>query len=304
MKKLIGLKKIKTAVFISGTGSNLKNLIKFSKTKISPILIKLIISSSKKAKGLRYPTQYNIEKKIVNFNNNFSENKILNYINKKNIKFICLAGFMKILSKNFIKKFKGKIVNIHPSLLPNYKGLNTYKRALKNKEKFTGCTVHYVTAKLDSGKIILQKKIKIKKKDTINSLKKKILKKELLKPTKIYVKEILNLIKNNLINGCANITGGGLEDNIRRVIPEGLTAEINLNKIKTKKIFSWIKENNINDKEMLKTFNCGVGFCLIINPKNFKKIKSFFTKEYEPYIIGKITSGKNKIKLNEKINWS
>ena len=178
MKKLIGLKKIKTAVFISGTGSNLKNLIKFSKTKISPILIKLIISSSKKAKGLRYSTQYNIEKKIVNFNNNFSENKILNYINKKNIKFICLAGFMKILSKNFIKKFKGKIVNIHPSLLPNYKGLNTYKRALKNKEKFTGCTVHYVSAKLDSGKIILQKKVKIKKKDTVNSLKKKILKKE------------------------------------------------------------------------------------------------------------------------------
>ena len=178
MKKLIGLKKIKTAVFISGTGSNLKNLIKFSKTKISPILIKLIISSSKKAKGLRYSTQYNIEKKIVNFNNNFSENKILNYINKKNIKFICLAGFMKILSKNFIKKFKGKIVNIHPSLLPNYKGLNTYKRALKNKEKFTGCTVHYVSAKLDSGKIILQKKVKIIKKDTANSLKKKILKKE------------------------------------------------------------------------------------------------------------------------------
>ena len=178
MKKLIGLKKIKTAVFISGTGSNLKNLIKFSKTKISPILIKLIISNNKKAKGLKYSTQYNIEKKIVNFNNNFSENKILDYINKKNIKFVCLAGFMKVLSKNFIKKFKGKIVNIHPSLLPKYKGLNTHKRALKNKEKFAGCTVHYVTIKLDSGKIILQKKVKIKKKDTVNSLKKKVLKKE------------------------------------------------------------------------------------------------------------------------------
>ena len=178
MKKLIGLKKIKTAVFISGTGSNLKNLIKFSKTKISPILIKLIVSSSKKAKGLKYSTQYNIEKKIVNFNNNFAENKILNYINKKNIKFICLAGFIKVLSKNFIRKFKGKIVNIHPSLLPKYKGLNTHKRALKNKEKFSGCTVHYVTIKLDSGKIILQKKVKIKKKDTVNSLKKKVLKKE------------------------------------------------------------------------------------------------------------------------------
>ena len=178
MKKLIGLKKIKTAVFISGTGSNLKNLIKFSKTKISPILIKLIISNNKKAKGLKYSTQYNIEKKIVNFNNNFAENKILNYINKKNIKFICLAGFMKVLSKNFIKKFIGKIINIHPSLLPKYKGLNTHKRALKNKEKFSGCTVHYVTNKLDSGKIILQKKVKIKKNDTVNSLKKKVLKKE------------------------------------------------------------------------------------------------------------------------------
>ena len=178
MKKLIGLKKIKTAVFISGTGSNLKNLIKFSKTKISPILIKLIISNSKKAKGLKYSTKYNIEKKIVNFNNNFSENKILDYINKKNIKFICLAGFMKVLSKNFIRKFKGKIVNIHPSLLPKYKGLNAHKRALKSKEKFAGCTVHYVTIKLDSGKIILQKKVKIKKKDTVNSLKKKILKNE------------------------------------------------------------------------------------------------------------------------------
>ena len=178
MKKLIGLKKIKTAVFISGAGSNVKNLIKFSKTKISPILIKLIISSSKKAKGLKYSTQYNIEKKIVNFNNNFSQSKIVSYINKKNIKFICLAGFMKVLSKNFIKKFKGKIVNIHPSLLPKYKGLNTHKRALKNKEKFAGCTVHYVTIKVDSGKIILQKKVKIKKKDTVNSLKKKVLKKE------------------------------------------------------------------------------------------------------------------------------
>ena len=178
MKKLIGLKKIKTAVFISGTGSNLKNLIKFSKTKTSPILIKLIISNNKKAKGLKYSTQYNIEKKIANFNNNFSENKILNYINKKNIKFICLAGFMKVLSKNFIKKFIGKIINIHPSLLPKYKGLNTHKRALKNKENFAGCTVHYVTNKLDSGKIILQKKVKIKKKDTVNSLKKKVLKKE------------------------------------------------------------------------------------------------------------------------------
>ena len=134
--------------------------------------------------------------------------------------------------------------------------------------------------------------------------KTKFLRKELLKPTKIYVKEILSLIKNNLINGCANITGGGLSDNIKRVIPNGLTANINLNKIKIKKIFSWLKENNIKDKEMLNTFNCGVGFCIIINPKNLDKVKKNFSKDYKPYVIGKIISGKNKIKLNEKINWS
>jgi phosphoribosylaminoimidazole (AIR) synthetase len=134
--------------------------------------------------------------------------------------------------------------------------------------------------------------------------KTKFLRKELLKPTKIYVKEVLSLIKNNLINGCANITGGGLSDNIKRVIPDGLTANINLNKIKIKKIFSWLKENNVKDKEMLKTFNCGVGFCLIIDPKNLDKVKKFFTKDYKPYVIGKIILGKNKIKLNEKINWS
>ena len=130
------------------------------------------------------------------------------------------------------------------------------------------------------------------------------LKKELLKPTKIYVQEVLNLIDNNLLNGCANITGGGLADNIKRVIPDRLVADIDLNKVKTKKIFKWLKQNNIDDKEMLKTFNCGVGFCLIINPKNLNKITKFFTKEFKPYVIGKITSGKNKVKLNGKIDWS
>ena len=130
------------------------------------------------------------------------------------------------------------------------------------------------------------------------------LKKELLMPTKIYVKEILNLFNENLINGCANITGGGIRDNIKRIIPEKLVADIDLSKIKIKKIFSWLKKNNIDDEEMLRTFNCGVGFCIIINPKNFFKVKKFFNKEYEPYIIGKIISGKNKVRLNEKINWS
>jgi phosphoribosylaminoimidazole synthetase len=141
-------------------------------------------------------------------------------------------------------------------------------------------------------------------KKKINLKKNRFLKKELLKPTQIYVNEILNLTKHNMINGCANITGGGISDNIKRIIPNGLTANINLSKIRTKKIFKWLKKNKIKDREMLKTFNCGVGFCIIIQSKNLKKIKKFFTKEYEPYVIGKITSGKNKIKLNEKINWS
>ena len=142
------------------------------------------------------------------------------------------------------------------------------------------------------------------KKNNINFKNNKFLKKELIKPTKIYVNEILNLIKSKLLNSCANITGGGLEDNIKRVIPDGLSANIDLDKIKTKKIFKWLKQNNINDKEMLKTFNCGVGFCLIIKPQNLKKISKFFSKEFKPYVIGKITLGKKKIKLNGKIDWS
>ena len=144
----------------------------------------------------------------------------------------------------------------------------------------------------------------ILKKNKINIFKNNFLKKELIKPTKIYVNEILNLNKNNLINSCANITGGGIVDNLKRIIPDKLSAEIYLNKIKTLKIFNWLKKNGIDDKEMLKTFNCGVGFCLIINPKNFKKINKFFSKNYKPYIIGKISRGRDKIKLNEKINWT
>ena len=137
----------------------------------------------------------------------------------------------------------------------------------------------------------------------INIKKSKFLKTELLKPTKIYVKEVLKLIDKNLITGCANITGGGLQDNIRRIIPENLMAEIDLKKIKTLKIFKWLKKNSISDKEMLKTFNCGVGFCLTIKPKNLNKIQKYFKKEYKPYVIGKIYKGKNKIKLNGSINW-
>ena len=179
MEKLTGLSKIKTAVFISGTGSNLINIIKFSKTKRSPISINLIFSNMSKAKGLRYANQFKIKKKIFNFKNiEIAEMKMLTLLEKQKIKFICLAGFMRILSKRFIKKFDGKIINIHPSLLPKYKGLNTHDRAIKNKDKFAGCTVHYVTEKLDSGKIILQKKIKITAKDNSVSLAKKVLKHE------------------------------------------------------------------------------------------------------------------------------
>ena len=143
--------------------------------------------------------------------------------------------------------------------------------------------------------LLKQKKINIKKS--------KFLKSELLKPTKIYVKEIMNLINNNLINGCANITGGGLSDNIKRIIPDKLFANIRLDQIKTLQIFSWLKNNGISEKEMLKTFNCGVGFCLIVERKNLKKINNFFSKEYKPYVIGKISAGKNKVKLNGSVNW-
>ncbi len=142
--------------------------------------------------------------------------------------------------------------------------------------------------------------LKIKK---ININKNPFLKKELIRPTKIYVKEILNLVKKNLLNGCANITGGGLADNISRVIPEELCAEIDLNKIKPLKIFNWLKKNKISDKEMLKTFNCGVGFCLIINPQNISKVNKYFLRKYKPYVIGKITKNINKVRLNGKVNW-
>jgi phosphoribosylglycinamide formyltransferase 1 len=179
MVKLTGLKKIKTAVFISGTGSNLKNLIKFSKIKDSPISINLIFSNTSKAKGLRFSNQFNIKKYILSFKDSkIAEEKILIFLKKENINFICLAGFMRVLSKNFITTFSGKIVNIHPSLLPKYKGLNTHIKAIQNKDKVAGCTVHFVTDKLDSGKIILQKVVKISKKDNPTSLAKKVLKQE------------------------------------------------------------------------------------------------------------------------------
>jgi len=179
MIKYSGPKKIKTAVFISGTGSNLKNLIKFSKQRNFPISIDLIISNNAKAKGLIYANNFKIKKKVFNFSNKIiAEKKILSLLFKSKIELICLAGFMKILSKSFIQRFNGKILNIHPSLLPKYKGLNTHARALKNNDKYSGCTVHIVNSKLDSGKIILQKKVMIYKNDNIETLSKRVLKQE------------------------------------------------------------------------------------------------------------------------------
>ena len=189
MKRYPG-KKISTAVFISGRGSNLKNLIKFSLKKLSPIKIEFVFSNNKKAVGLKYAKAKEIN--TLCYNNKKTpifENYLLKVLKKKKIRFICLAGFMKILSGNFIKKFKGKIINIHPSLLPKYKGLNTHSRVIKNKENYTGCTVHFVSSKLDSGKIILQKKIKIIKNENAKNLAKRVL----LQEHKIYPKAIMKI---------------------------------------------------------------------------------------------------------------
>ena len=192
MEKLTG-KKIDTAIFISGSGSNLNSIIKNSLKKNFPIKISLVISNNKNAYGINYAKNNKIKFKIINSKKmiNF-ENKTLIILKKNNIKLICLAGFMKILSDKFIKDFKYKILNIHPSLLPKYKGLNTHKRVLKNKEKFSGCTVHYVTNKLDSGRVILQKKVRIIKADNEKTLRKKILKIEHL----LYPKAIKLALKN------------------------------------------------------------------------------------------------------------
>ena len=186
----VGYKRIKTAVIIYRNGSNLKSLIKFSKIKKSHLSINIIISDNPRAKGLLYGKIYKIKKKIFNFKKRkLAEKRILEQLNKDRISLICLAGFMKILSKNFIKRFEGKILNIHPSLLPKFKGLNTHERAIINKEKYSGCTVHYVNSKLDSGKIIIQKRVKIKKNETPKTLAKKIL----LQEHKLYPAAILKI---------------------------------------------------------------------------------------------------------------
>ena len=195
MEKLNGKKKLVISVFISGRGTNLKSLIEFSKKKNSQIKIALVICNDKSAKGINYAKKNKINFLIVNYKNkNKAENKILVNLKKNKIDLICLAGFMKILSKKIINIYKNKILNIHPSLLPKYKGLNSHKRVIKNKEKFTGCTVHLVNSKLDSGKIILQQRIKVLKKDDEYSLAKRVLKVENL----IYPKAIKKFIVSNL----------------------------------------------------------------------------------------------------------
>ena len=184
--------KIKACVFISGNGSNLKSIIKNSRDYNFPIKIELIISNNIKANGLKIAKKYSIPYKYFSTRNKklFERNSLFE-VKKRNIKFLCLAGFMKVLSNNFIKSFQHKIINIHPSLLPKYKGLGAHERVLKNKEKYSGCTVHYVTSELDSGKIILQKRIRIGKNETAHSLKLKILKQEHV----LYPKSIISVFK-------------------------------------------------------------------------------------------------------------
>ena len=192
MEKSFG--KTNTAVFISGRGSNLSSLIKYSKTKKSLIRIALVITDNSDAKGLEYAKKSKINNIFIKYSNKKSfENRLLKLLKRKNIDLICLAGFMKILSGNFIKKFYKPILNIHPSLLPKYKGLNTHNRAIQNKDKYSGATVHIVNEKLDSGKIILQKKVKILKSDSGKSLEKKVLKIE----HKIYPKAIIRLLASD-----------------------------------------------------------------------------------------------------------
>ena len=189
MEKSSGKKN--TAVLISGRGSNLRSLIKYSKTKKSLIKIVLVVSDNFNAKGLDYANKSKINNSFIQYSNRkIFEDRLLKLLKKNNVDLICLAGFMKILSGSFIKKFCKPILNIHPSLLPKYKGLNTHNRAVQNKDKFSGATVHIVNEKLDSGRIILQKKVKILRSDTVRSLEKKVLKIE----HKIYPKAIIRLL--------------------------------------------------------------------------------------------------------------
>ena len=172
--------KKKIAILISGKGTNMEAIIKDSKTINYPGIVKFVLSNNPDALGIIKAKNLGIKTFVFPVNKNHSmeifEKRLLNLLIKEKIELICLAGFMKILPTYFIKSYTGKIVNIHPSLLPKYKGLNTHKRVIMNNEKFTGCTIHYVNRFLDSGKIIIQKKVRITKKDTNKSIEKKVLK--------------------------------------------------------------------------------------------------------------------------------
>ena len=180
-------------------------------------------------------------------------------------------------------------------------GLVEKKKILNNKIKNNDLILAVPSNGLHSNGYSLVRYLLKKKK--INFKKNKFLQNELIRPTKIYVNELININERNLINGCANITGGGLADNIQRVIPKHLCANINLNKIKTLKIFKWLFKMGISEREMLKTFNCGVGFCLIINPKKIKLVSKYFGKSYKPYVIGKISKNSKKLILSGKVSW-
>ena len=181
-----------TCVFISGQGSNLKNLIYRSRDNNFPINIKLIITNNRNAKGIIYAKINSIPYMIIDSKLKNHENKILQCLQKNKIAFICLAGYMKIISKDFIKKFGKKIINIHPSLLPKFKGLNTFAKVLKNKEKKTGCTVHYVSEKLDDGHIVSQKFFYIKSRDNEKTIKQKTQKLEY----QIFPEAIIKIFRN------------------------------------------------------------------------------------------------------------
>ena len=232
----------------------------------------------------------------------------INKINLKKLKFI-IKGIIKGCQISSCKLVGGETAEM-PDTYGKGKfdiagfsvGIVDKKKILtKNKIKKNNLILAVPSNGVHSNGYSLIRYILNKKK--INLKKNQYLKRELIKPTKIYVKEILKLVNKNYLNGCAHITGGGIVDNIKRIIPKSLTASIDMNKIKTKKIFKWIKNNGVNNEEMIKTFNCGVGFCLIINPENLSKVIRIFSRVYKPYIIGKIISGKGKIKLNESISW-
>ena len=179
MKKSDGKLKYNIAVFISGKGSNLNSIIKYSKQKKVRYNVKIVISNKNKVGGLLIAKKYNIENYFIDFTKSKKlGNKVINILKKNNINLVCLAGFMKVLPSYFIKSYNGKIINIHPSLLPKYKGLNTHQRAIDNGEKYSGCTLHFVNSKLDSGKIIMQRKVKILKSDNSERLAKRVLKQE------------------------------------------------------------------------------------------------------------------------------